>query len=508
MLGTESDQAHLTATEAFCSSLIEPGSIYAFLAEHRRELFPDERFRHLYPSTTGRPSIPASRVLAVMVLQVLEGLSDTEATEQVRYNLRWKYALGLDLEDPGFHPTVLTYWRRRIATSETPRLIGELVAEVIGATGVLKGKTKRVVDSTVLADAVATQDTMTQLVAQINRVRRLIPELREIPLSPAIDYTRAKPAIDYRDEEAVVRTVSALVADATAHLAHAEKLASLTEPQTEALGLLGLVAGQDVECVDAKEGRWRIARRVATDRVISTVDPDARHVHKSRARAIDGYKGHVAVEPDSGIVTAATITKGTVPDAAVASELLRDEDGPRTVYGDSAYATSEVSNELAARGHDEVIKPRPLAMAVPGGFTIDDFVVEEGWVSCPQGHRVPISAKGRASFVKHCTGCPLRDRCTRSKRGRVLTFTPATWHAISQRAHFGDPAVRLDYQRTRPNVERIHAQLKRKLSGARLRYLGLVRNRLHFELLCATWNLKVLLRLGLTRVGGGWVLAT
>jgi len=66
MLGTESDQAHLTATEAFCSSLIEPGSVYAFLAAHRRELFPDERFRHLYPSTTGRPSIPASRVLTVV----------------------------------------------------------------------------------------------------------------------------------------------------------------------------------------------------------------------------------------------------------------------------------------------------------------------------------------------------------------------------------------------------------------------------------------------------------
>jgi hypothetical protein len=209
MLGTESDQAHLTATEAFCSSLIEPGSVYAFLAAHRRELFPDERFRHLYPSTTGRPSIPASRVLTVMVLQVLEGLSDTEATEQVRYNLRWKLALGLDLEDPGFHPTVLTYWRRRIATSETPGLLGELVAEVVRATGVLAGKRKRVVDSTVLADAVATQDTMTQLVAQIRRVRRLIPKLREVPLAPEIDYSRAKPAIDYRDDEAVVRTLKA-----------------------------------------------------------------------------------------------------------------------------------------------------------------------------------------------------------------------------------------------------------------------------------------------------------
>lgn len=90
----------------------------------------------------------------------------------------------------------------------------------------------------------------------------------------------------------------------------------------------------------------------------------------------------------------------------------------------------------------------------------------------------------------------------------MLTFTPATWHGITQRAHFGDAAIRADYQRTRPNVERIHAQLKRKLSGARLRYRGLVRNRLHFELLCATWNLRVLIRRGLFRHGDAWVLAT
>jgi hypothetical protein len=203
-----------------------------------------------------------------------------------------------------------------------------------------------------------------------------------------------------------------------------------------------------------------------------------------------------------------------VPDAAVVGELLGDEDGPRTVYGDSAYATNEVSNELAARGHEEVIKPRPLAMAVPGGFTLDDFVVTDATdttpasVTCPAGHTVMISAKGRASFAKYCRGCPLRERCTRSHRGRVLTFTPATWHGIGQRAHFGNAAIRADYQRTRPNVERIWAQLKRKLSGARLRYRGLVRNRLHLELVCATWNRRVLLRLGLTRVGGSWVLAT
>ena len=129
MLGTESSQAHLTATAAFCSTLLEPGSLYHFLQEHRREIFADAKFAHLYPSGTGRPSIPASRVASVMVLQTLEGLSDREALDQVRYNLRWKLALGLDLEDRVFDPSVLTYWRNRIKNSNTPNLIFDLACE-------------------------------------------------------------------------------------------------------------------------------------------------------------------------------------------------------------------------------------------------------------------------------------------------------------------------------------------------------------------------------------------
>jgi len=114
MLGTESTQTHLSAAESFCASLLEPGSIYHFLSQHRRDIFADAKFAHLYPSGTGRPSIPASRIASVLVSSALEGLSDREALDQVRYNLRFKLALGLDLEDTGFDPTVLTYWRSHL----------------------------------------------------------------------------------------------------------------------------------------------------------------------------------------------------------------------------------------------------------------------------------------------------------------------------------------------------------------------------------------------------------
>jgi hypothetical protein len=87
-----------------------------------------------------------------MVLQTLEGLSDREAMEQVRSNLYWKMALGLRMDDGGFSPNVLTYWRNKIAKSDSPHLIFELAKEVIQNSSRSSGKNKRVLDSTVLAD--------------------------------------------------------------------------------------------------------------------------------------------------------------------------------------------------------------------------------------------------------------------------------------------------------------------------------------------------------------------
>ena len=87
---------------------------------------------------------------------VLHGLSDRQAAEAVLFDLRWKAACGLAITDTSFHPTTLTYWRQRLAASDSPNRIFDAVKAVVVATGVLKGKTRRALDSTVLDDAVAT----------------------------------------------------------------------------------------------------------------------------------------------------------------------------------------------------------------------------------------------------------------------------------------------------------------------------------------------------------------
>ena len=396
----------------WCRHLVPDGSVYAFLADHRQELFPPELFADLVRQGGGHPSVPAEVIATVMLLQALEGLSDREASSALRRDIAWKVACGLRLDDEGFHPTVLVYWRARLRASERPRRIFDAVREVVEATGVLAGRRRRVLDSTILDDAVATQDTVTQLVAAIRRVRRLVPQARGVELA-AHDYDRAgKPDCAWDDPQATQALVSGLVNDALAILAAVAEM-ELDAEQAEAVALLALVAGQDVEAGE-RPGTWRIARRVARDRVISTVDPQARHTRKTSAQRCDGYKGHLATEPESGLVTECALTAANAPDGPTGLQLLTEEVPGLEVLGDTHYGSGETRAALRAAGHTQTIKPIPLQSAVPGGFTVQDFRIDRqaGMVRCPAGATAPITSSGQASFARHCQHCPLRQRCT------------------------------------------------------------------------------------------------
>ena len=242
----------------------------------------------------------------------MEGLSDRDAAGALRTNIGWKVAAGLALDDEGIHYSVLTYWRTRLRQSQRPERIFDAVRDVVEATGVLRGKRRRALDSTLLDDAVATQDTVTQLVSAIRRVRRLIPEAAAVDVS-AHDYDASgKPVCAWDDPDAKAALVTGLVNDALAIIDALDGV-ELSADQADAVGLLALVAGQDVEPGE-QDGTWRIAQRVAADRVISTVDPQARHMHKSVSEYRDGFKAHVAVEPETGIFTACALTPANAAD--------------------------------------------------------------------------------------------------------------------------------------------------------------------------------------------------
>jgi Transposase DDE domain/Transposase domain (DUF772) len=490
----------------WCRHLVPDGSVYAFLADHRQQLFPPGLFADLVVQGRSHPSVPTQVVATVMVLQALEGLSDREAVSALRRDLAWKVACGLRLDDEGFHPTVLVYWRARLRASEQPRRILEAVRQVVEQTGVLKGRGRRVLDSTVLADAVATQDTVTQLVAAIRRVRRLVPAARGVKFG-AHDYDRpGKPDCAWDDPQAKQALVSGLVNDALAVLAAMAEV-DMDDEQAEAVALLALVAGQDVEPGE-RPGSWRIARKVARDRVISTVDPAARHARKTSAQRRDGYKAHIAAEPETGLVTECALTAATVADGPTGVGLLAGDQPGLEVLGDSAYGGGATRAALRAAGHTQTIKPIPLQSAVPGRVHHPRLPHRPpGWlVRCPVGATAPITSSGQVSFARHCQGCPLRRRCTTAKGGRTIHLHPHEDELRAARRRATTRSFQHSYRRWRPMVERSLAWLVAD-GCRRVPYRGIERNELWWSVRVAAVNLRRLLALGLARRDQSWVLA-
>jgi hypothetical protein len=317
------------------------------------------------------------------------------------------------------------------------------------------------------------------------------------------------------DRAARDELVSRLVTDALALLATID-VTGLTEPQQDTVALLALVAGQDVEPAegsDGTDGRWRIARKVAPDRVISTVDPDARHAHKSREKKQDGFKGHIAIEPDTGLVTAAVLTKASGAensDAARGADLVTADTSIGAeqveVLADSAYGSGDLLAAVTAAGHVPIIKPMPLGRAVPGGFTIDDFTIDEPGktVTCPAGITRPISKTRTVNFGSVCTECPLRAQCTTAARGRKMTLHPQQQIQREHRARAQGPEFQAIYRQHRPMVERSIAWMTR--GARRVPYRGVVKNNAWWTIRAAAINLKRLLNLGLTRQNGAWTL--
>ncbi len=326
-LGCENRQGRFDDVMLLLGDRLAEGSIYRLLAEDGAALFGDEYFADLFKrSSLGRPTVPARVMATVMLLQAYEGLSDRDACDRLAFDLRWKAAAGLTVGAAAFHPTVLVGMRNRLRASDRPRRLFDDVNATATAAGLLRGR-RRVIDSTPLFDAVATQDTVIQLRAAIRRVLcaadRMAPALAGAvrqALARGDDYASVgKPPCDWDDPKAREALVDALVRDAQAALGALDGC-ELVGPLGEAAELLGLVAGQDVEA--GQDGVFRIARRVARDRLISTVDVGARHGHKSRARTFDGYKSHVGVDPDDELITGVAVTAANTADREVIDELL------------------------------------------------------------------------------------------------------------------------------------------------------------------------------------------
>lgn len=493
--------------------------IYRFLADFGEGLFPDDYFADMYKeSRRGRPTMPARVVATVMLLQAHEGLSDQEAVDRLEADLRWQAAAGVHSGYEAFHPTVLVGMRNRLRASARPRRLFEDTKAVAAEAGVLGGRA-RVLDSTPLYDAVATQDTVTQLRSAIRKALMLLQGTNlgakvRLALQRHDDYlTPGKPPCDWEDPTAREALVDALVGDVKITV---EVLsgAELDAGTAEVARLLAELAGQDVE--EGDEGVFRITTRVAKDRVISTVDTEARHGHKSHDRRFDGYKTHLSIDPDSELIDEVAVTAANAADHDAVDDLLAgvaDAADKPIVVGDSAYADGQTLSHLEGRGF-HVMARVPAAHARDGRYSKDDFDidVDAGTVTCPAGQTAPIRfherGGGIAAFGPACAACPRAERCTTNRAGRSVTIHPHEQILQDHKAAQQTAEWQQAYTGTRPKVERkIGHFVSRMWGGRKARTRGTARVATDVDTRAAALNWSRLDVLGVRWSGAAWAAA-
>jgi IS5 family transposase/transposase len=515
MLGTNDPQAQILDAESVAGHLIKPDSVYRKLAQMGDRLFSDEDFADLYHPDHGRHSVPPSLLAKVQLLQSLEGVSDREACQRVVTDLRWKVALQLPIDHEGFHNTVLVYFRQRLRTSAQPSRIFDWFRALAEDSGLLDKKLKRVLDSTPVHSAVQTQDSFIMIRSAMRQLLeamgtpRSAGEIRKRLKRTEYDQILGKPDINWDSEQERNRLMDELVTDALAALHHLEGKKLKGEVQRCA-DLLATVAGQDVE--QTEDGKFKIRQGVAKSRVISTVDPEVRHGRKSNRSRFDGYKAHVAVEPDTEIITEVKVTPGNVHDSVPVPDLLPELNQGRTsltVLGDSAYGPGATRQWFEDKGVTCFVKQPPERNST-GGFPKSEFAInlEYRTIICPNNVSITgtLGSKGSLRFkfpAATCNACPLKASCTHSSRGRSVTVGPYEHLLAAARKLQTTPEFKPFYNGNRPTVERVIYRLVRR-GGRKARYRGTVKVQAQLELRAAAENLTRMFRLGLTATPEGW----
>lgn len=486
--------------EVVCGDLLDEDGFLATLGRARGSVFGDEDFDCLYVSGRGRPSHPPSVLAALLLAQLFHGVSDREAERRSRLDLSWKAALGLPLEHRGIPHVCLVEFRARLVRAGMQDWLHQRLLGVAKAAGVIGHR--RVVDSTGIADCVVTQDTVTLI---RSAVRRCLDRLGEVDAGLTAetearlargDYRQVgKPQICWSSPAERAELVNQLFADALTVITACGAVDD--DALAVEVELLRVVSAQDVEEDD--EGGVRIRQGVAPDRVISTVDPDARHGHRSRRDRYDGYKLHLSVDVDSDLFVAGEATRATVADGVVLDSLIdADPLAVAEVTADTHYGSVDVRKSLADEGI-ELVAPAPPASSPKGYFTKDDFTIdlEAATVTCPAGHRAPIRiANGRTRIqvrfpTSVCAACPLHDRCTKRDR-RIIEINPHEDLLLLARSARWTPEFRHRY-RERARIERKNAQFKSR--GSRLPWRGLPNASAWVKLRMAALNLDRLGRI-------------
>jgi transposase len=481
---------------AWCVGLLPERSIYALLAEHGGRIVRDEDFAECYSAGMGRPSIPPSLLAKVLLLAYRDGLSDQRAMEALRFDLRWKAALDLPIDHPGFHPTSLVKFRARLLLHGKERVVFERSIELATELGLLDGDVEQIIDSTPMLGAAAVQDTVLLVRAG---VRKLLDAARAVDAEAAhalsdrlaFDYRRPreKPAADWHDQptrEAMLVEV-AIDAQRALRAVDAHDVLAQDPSVSEAAKLLSEIIGQEFDVADCEQQpKPRHGRRVR--QIISAHDPEMRHGRKTNARRFTGYKLHAATATKTPLLTAIAISPGNEHDGHHASTLIDlqpEHRRPQRVLGDTAYGNLEVREQLEQR-QTKVLAPLHLTRTADDSPQLhkDEFTVDlaAGKVTCPEGKTANIQKPRpnwpRADGVRYarfvpgdCRPCPIRERCSPSGSRNIRINRREDLRQAAMR-ELADPAQLAHLKQTRPRIERLLGLIVHRYHARKSRYYG------------------------------------
>jgi transposase/IS5 family transposase len=522
MLGREREQKSFFDASLAVEGLLEPGSFYETLYREGSRLLSDEDFVGCYDVTTGRPSVPPSRMFKLLLLQMYEGVTDRQAVERMAFDLRWKAVLGLEVGDPAVGQATLVDFRARLQLhGKMEEAFGRFLKQAMDA-GVLGTDEVQVLDSSPIWGRGAVEDTYNLIGSAVRKLLGVTARRRGakaedlagkfglVLTGPAEGSSlKGRAGIDWGKEEERRAFLNRVVEEARRLLEETAQEEQADPEIAEAAALLRRILMQDLECVSGPEAdepdpddddpaqsvlalgtEVQIRKGVAKDRVVSVGDPQMRHGHKSQNRSWEGYKAHVSVSAESELITAVHVTAANVHDGAAAPVLMEGHERqglcPEACVGDMAYSAAAL-REHAAERETEMVARVPPTRATPGCFSKDDFSIdlETGSVTCPAGRTtersVPRSSGGRTYYFdgKMCVGCALRGACTRRSpeatrrtgRGRSIEVHPL--EAVLQRAREIEGTERIQrLLKLRPVAERRLAHLMHSRGLRQARYRG------------------------------------
>ena len=538
MLGKRSDQKGLWEADRLYLDYVGKDTFYGLLASLRGQLFSDDDFAEIYCPDNGRDSVPPSLLATTLLLQTYDKVSDAEAKARADFDIRWKVALGIEIEDRPFAKSTLQMFRAQLILHDKVREVFESSLRLARQSGYLKKRGMRVaLDTTYILGRGAVRDTYNLLADGIVKLLRALAAVAKIDVrewAEAQGYgkylsssIKGEAVIDWSDRKARRKLLGEIVADADRLLELArqalERLsADSVERQriVDAAELLGQLLLQDVErksgdgdAADDDDDDDGVSLRdgVSKDRMLSVHDPELRHGHKSSHRRFNGHKAAIVVDTDSQLITAVDVLPGNAPDHLGALELVEQSEAStgsvaEEAMGDAAYGDGGTRQTFAEAG-------RQLVARVPGRperkhFPKDDFHLDlvSGSCTCPAGQvthtMVPAGKRTDAAGRVHrlqafqfdgavCWACPLRSQCIAAKgrRGRRVLIHPQ--EALLQEARALQRSAAYDeYRARRVVVEHRLARLV-QLGIRQSRYFGRVKTKFQVYLAATVANLTL-----------------